>query len=57
MLKTMKKEYIKPDMCVVELKLKYSILQASQGSVNSVESGNVFDEIVESDDDYNGVVR
>jgi len=53
----MKKEYIKPDMCVVELKLKYSILQASQGSVNSVESGNVFDEIVESDDDYNGVVR
>ena len=47
---------MKPDMFVVELKHKYSILLASQRTVTSVK-GNVFDEVVERDDDYKGVVR
>jgi hypothetical protein len=51
----MKRNYQKPAMRVVELKHKYSILQASNYRVTSVR-GNVFEDI-ESDENYNGDVR
>ena len=49
----MKKEYSKPAMRVVELKHKYSILTGSNLKVNSTK-GNVFNEEILSDKDYNG---
>ena len=51
----MKRNYQKPAMFVVELKHKYSILQASN-RVASVK-GNVFDSDIESDENYTGEVR
>ena len=52
----MKRNYQKPAMFVVELKHKYSILQASQRTVTSIK-GNVFDSDIESDENYTGEVR
>ena len=54
----MKKEYMKPDMRVIEIKHRCHILTGSFTTrrVNAV-NGNVFDEVVESDDKYDGVVR
>jgi len=51
----MKRNYQKPAMLMVELKHKYSILQASQRTVTSIK-GNVFEDI-ESDENYTGEAR
>ena len=57
MLKAMKKEYMKPDMRVIEIKHRCHILTVSDRKTVTAVKGNVFDEVVESDDKYDGVVR
>ena len=53
----MKKEYMKPDMRVIEIKHRCHILTVSDRKTVTAVKGNVFDEVVESDDKYDGVVR